>query len=356
MKNNLIERYIYAVTRHMPEKEAADVSKELDELITTMLTERANDYESEDQKVRKVLTELGDPEKLAREYSGKANDVLIGQPHYSLYLKVLKIVLIAVVIGVSVGAIVNAISNGPAAGSAEANPWISWELNALAEWTASLFSSLMAGFAWVTLIFAFLYHKGVKLDTELADLDDLPEVPSERARIGRGEIIGDVIFATIFAIIFIVLPNVNIPILWMSSEPFPLFNPEVLIGVRPLLIASLVAVVLEAVLKFMDGRYTYRVFAAIVLTNLVSVITTLTWLGNPQALNQYFAERFQVLTGLSVYGINGQPIPGFGGKWAMLPLPFLIVIVVVTMASIGEIISAGVKTFNSKKESGYELS
>ncbi|MEL7636391.1 MAG: hypothetical protein AAGU03_01375 [Anaerolineaceae bacterium] len=48
MKNNLIERYIYAVTRHMQENEAADISRELDELITSMLAERADKPGSED--------------------------------------------------------------------------------------------------------------------------------------------------------------------------------------------------------------------------------------------------------------------------------------------------------------------
>ena len=268
MKNNLIERYIYAVTRHMPKKETADISKELDELVETMLSEKADQPGSEEEKVRQVLMELGNPEAMARAYTGKASDSLIGQPHYSTYLKVLKIVLFAIALGISISLLVSVISN---ISETNLDSSIHWFVDALAEWITALFSGLLGGFGWVTIIFAILYHKGVKLDFELGDLDDLPEVPSERARIGRGEIIADVIFATVITILFIALPYTNIPAIGMTPKPFPFFNPDVLIGVRYLLIASVVTTILEVVVKYLDGRHTYRVFAAKVLTNLVTV-------------------------------------------------------------------------------------
>lgn len=348
MKNNLIERYIYAVTRYMQEKEAAEISQELDELIPSMLAERVNDPGSEDEKIREVLIELGSPEALARKYTGKANDSLIGQPHFSLYLKVLKFVLMAIAIGITIGILVSVISEGPLPGSPETNLWVNWSLNAVIGWTSSLFSGLLGGFAWVTIIFAILYHKGVKLDFDVDDLDDLPEVPEEKARIKRGELIAELVFVTLFAVLFIILPYVNLPIIGIAAKPIPLFTPEVLINVRYLLIASLFTTILTLIVKFVDGRYSLRVFGALILSNLVSIATVFTWLGNPQALNPVFAERFQELTGMSIYGFNGQPISGFGGEWATLPFPFLIVIIVVTVISIIEIISGGIKAFITK--------
>jgi len=348
MKNNLIERYIYAVTRHLPDKEAEEVSREIDELITSMLEESADNPGNEDEKVRQVLTELGSPEAMAREYTGRANDSLIGQPHYSLYLRVLKFVLMAVATGISVGLLVSAISEGPLPGT-DSGAWLNWSVDAVVEWFTSLTTALLSGFAWVTIIFAVMYHKGVKLDYDMDDLDDLPEVPQEKARIGRGELIGDVVFTTLFAILFIVLPYVNIPIIGIDPKPISLFTPEVLISVRYLLMVSILTMILEVVVKFIDGRYSLRVFGAMILTNLVSIITVFTWLGNKDAMNPVFSARFQEATGLSAYGVNGQPVPGFGGRWAMLPLPFLIVIVVVTVVSIIEIISAGIKAFQYRK-------
>ena len=347
MKNNLIERYIYAVTRHMQENEAADISRELDELITSMLAERADKPGSEDEKVREVLMELGSPEALSRKYTGKANDSLIGQPHYSLYRKVLKFVLLAVALGITIGVLVSVISEGANLGLSGGER----VLDAVVEWTTSLYSALLGGFAWVTIIFAILYRKGVKLDFDVDDLDDLPEVPEENVRIDRGELIGEVIFVTLFAVLFIALPYVNLPIIGIAAKPIPLFTPEVLINVRYLLIASILTTILEMIFKFVDGRFSLRVVAAMILANLLSVVTVLTWFGNPEAMNPVFAERFQELTGLSVYGINGQPVPGFGGHWAMLPLPFLIAIVVVTVISVIEVVSAGIKAFQQENKS-----
>lgn len=347
MKNNLIERYIYAVTRHMQENEAADISRELDELITSMLAERADKPGSEDEKVREVLMDLGSPEALSRKYTGKANDSLIGQPHYSLYRKVLKFVLLAVALGITIGVLVSVISEGANLGLSGGER----VLDAVVEWTTSLYSALLGGFAWVTIIFAILYRKGVKLDFDVDDLDDLPEVPEENVRIDRGELIGEVIFVTLFAVLFIALPYVNLPIIGIAAKPIPLFTPEVLINVRYLLIASILTTILEMIFKFVDGRFSLRVVAAMILANLLSVVTVLTWFGNPEAMNPVFAERFQELTGLSVYGINGQPVPGFGGHWAMLPLPFLIAIVVVTVISVIEVVSAGIKAFQQENKS-----
>ncbi|NLC14056.1 MAG: hypothetical protein GX768_08450, partial [Chloroflexi bacterium] len=222
MKNNLIERYIYAVTRHMQENDAADISRELDELITSMLSERADKPGSEDEKVREVLMELGSPEALSRKYTGKANDSLIGQPHYSLYRKVLKFVLLAVALGITIGVLVSVISEGANLGLSGGER----VLDAVVEWTTSLYSALLGGFAWVTIIFAILYRKGVKLDFDVDDLDDLPEVPEENVRIDRGELIGEVIFVTLFAVLFIALPYVNLPIIGIAAKPIPLFTPE----------------------------------------------------------------------------------------------------------------------------------
>ena len=43
MKNDLIERYIYAVTKRLPQKVQKDISDELRTLIDDMLAERCGD-------------------------------------------------------------------------------------------------------------------------------------------------------------------------------------------------------------------------------------------------------------------------------------------------------------------------
>lgn len=83
----LIERYIYAVTQHLPEDMKDDVSKELHGNIEDMLPD---DYTEED--VKAVLEELGNPWKIAEEYQPKKR-YLIGPGLYSKYFTVLKLVV-----------------------------------------------------------------------------------------------------------------------------------------------------------------------------------------------------------------------------------------------------------------------
>ena len=69
MNNDLIERYIYAVTKRMPENTKNDVSDELRGLIDDMLCERCGDVIPGDKDVRIVLTELGTPQELYEKYN-----------------------------------------------------------------------------------------------------------------------------------------------------------------------------------------------------------------------------------------------------------------------------------------------
>jgi uncharacterized membrane protein len=84
---NLIDRYVYAVTEHLPANTKEDVSKELRANIMDMLP----DNPSEDE-IKAVLTKLGNPVKLAHEYSQSKN-YLIGPELYDSYITVVKIVV-----------------------------------------------------------------------------------------------------------------------------------------------------------------------------------------------------------------------------------------------------------------------
>lgn len=63
-ENDLIERYIYAVTKRLPQKVQKDISDELRTLIDDMLAERCGELVPEEKDIRVVLTELGTPEEL----------------------------------------------------------------------------------------------------------------------------------------------------------------------------------------------------------------------------------------------------------------------------------------------------
>ncbi|HOV26477.1 MAG TPA: hypothetical protein PK566_09005 [Pseudobacteroides sp.] len=81
---DLINRYVYAVTKSLPEKQREDIEKELRTLIDDMIEEN-DEPVSYEKKVEKVLLELGDPEKLADNYRGSKR-YFIGPKFYEKYL------------------------------------------------------------------------------------------------------------------------------------------------------------------------------------------------------------------------------------------------------------------------------
>ena len=105
MNNDLIERYIYAVTKRLPGKTREDVARELRTLIEDMLKERCGEVTPSDKDIRVVLTELGTPNELYEQYAGDGKRCLIGPPYYTTYVFVMKIVLICVAFGMTLSAV-----------------------------------------------------------------------------------------------------------------------------------------------------------------------------------------------------------------------------------------------------------
>jgi hypothetical protein len=84
---NLIERYLYAIKKYLPEEIREDAGKELRANIEDMLPV---DYTDDD--VYQVLMNLGSPRKLANEYNSQKR-YLIGPGYYDNYISVLKKVI-----------------------------------------------------------------------------------------------------------------------------------------------------------------------------------------------------------------------------------------------------------------------
>lgn len=194
---NLIDRYVYAVTRYLPEDIQEDVSKELRGNIEDMLSNQPTE-----QEIYQVLQEFGSPKKLANEYNPKKR-YLIGPGFYDQYISILKMVVgicIAVFAGISV---------------------IEWavdvplNVNQVESITKLITSIVAAGvegalqaFFWVTLVFFILERSGVEdgrmpFSNEQWKPEDLPEIPvSNKSKISRGETIFS-IFITVFFTAFI---------------------------------------------------------------------------------------------------------------------------------------------------------
>ncbi|MDF2520894.1 MAG: hypothetical protein K0R84_1522, partial [Clostridia bacterium] len=172
---DMINRYIYAVTKRLPEKQRDDIEKELRTLIDDML-EKYDGEEAYETKVQKVLLDLGDPEILANNYRA-AKRYLIGPQNFDNYMLILKIVMGAVFLGISISSAITGIL------AAEKNL-----IDIVASYIGILFSALLQAFAWVTIAFAIAEHNGVKVNDHVQMKDtwnpaQLPPVPDKKAAI-----------------------------------------------------------------------------------------------------------------------------------------------------------------------------
>ncbi len=338
--NELIKRYIYAVTKHLPENKRQDVGRELQSLIDEALAERSQGALPTDADTKAVLMELGRPAELAAKYDPHAKDALIGQPHFSVYLRVLKIVLLAVTLGMTIASLLEGITGF------EGNVFEFFG-NVL----GNIWQSLLGAFAWVTAIFAILYQKDVKLDVDTEDLEDLPEVPERRKQIKLSDIIVSFIFTILFLILFVVVPQVNLPFSWQGSGMISIFNPEVLIRLRWLFIAAAGAAVLNQSVRFLLRRHSLPVLLTTLFEVIMQVALLITWFTTPNVFNPDFAAVMGSFMPSFFTPANWAPLQWLPEKLSLIPLLLLIIFGGVLLGSLIELIETGVKTFRGEKVS-----
>lgn len=87
--NQIKERYVTAVLRSIPDDRRDDVDRELRASIDDAIEALVETGEDEEAAERRVLTELGDPARLAADYSDRPQ-WLIGPAYYPAWQKMMK--------------------------------------------------------------------------------------------------------------------------------------------------------------------------------------------------------------------------------------------------------------------------
>lgn len=282
MTNDLIERYIYATTKRLPSNIRKDVSDELNGLISDMLEERCGEVTPTEKDIRIVLTELGTPRELAEKYNTDKDKCLIGSPYYSTYIFVLKIVLICTGFGMLMSGVINMI--------VENN--YEFVLKEIFNILSMIIGGMMSAFAIVTLLFAFFYHKNIKLDTLNDSLDNLPPVPKNSKKISKADSIIGIAISVAFAVVFLTVPQIFCVHLSIEDTNMfiPIFNTEVIHSVWYLIVIFAVIGIVRETIKLIDGEYTLRVMISTIVTNVVSGIFSVIWLINDNVMNPNFAS------------------------------------------------------------------
>ncbi len=332
---DLIDRYIYAVTKELPSKQREDISEELRGLIDDMLEAHKGDQSHED-KIRAVLMALGNPVALANNYKSRSR-YLIGPKLFDSYLMVLKIVAFAVFIGISVATAVGGIY------SAEENI-----IKIALEYIATLLSAVSQAFVWVTVSFAIAEHYdasdvNILGNKEEWSLDSLPRIPQKEARISRAETITGIIFTTIFVSIIYFYPKI---FAIYSSAPsgmkiVPIFNLEVLEGFKVIIALIFLIGIAKETVKLVAGRWSLKIAIITSMLSIASLVFTLLVFTNPNIYNPYLADELKGLFNLNL---------SFDLANAQYYASRVLIIIIIA-GSLGEIVGAlykGIKYNNIK--------
>ena len=299
MNNDLIERYIYAVTQYLPHKIRADVEKELDSLIADMLNERCGDIQPEERDIRIVLTELGSPDELAAKYCGKENQSLVSGAYYLVYMRILKLVLPIAALGIAFASTMNLFT-----GWDSSVDLFDQLIEALTQLFAAAIGGVIQAFAIITLVFAVLERKKV-VSNNKDMLSHLPHVPKDNERIKPHEAVIGILLTVIGAIVFLAFPQfVGI---WNENTGWiSVFDPSVIHSLWSLVVIWVVLSIIKEIVKLIESQYTKRLAIITVVCDLVIAAGTLILFLSRTIINPIFLDSAESLL---FEGGDGSQIP-----------------------------------------------
>ncbi len=278
MKNDLIERYIYAVTKKMPKKIKDDVKLELETLIDDMLEERCKDIEPTEKDIMVVLYELGTPSELIEKYNPDSSRFLIGGAYFQMYKFVLTIVLISVTGGLFIANLVNALSGNISI------------LDMTLGYIGNLLSALLSAFGFITLLFAILEKKGVNINPTNNTIENLPPVPKRNESIKISEPIFAMIISMIFAIYILSVPG----FIYLSMDGVQfgyLFNAEYIRGMWYVIVIITLLGIINESFKLYERRYTKKLSFVTLVCNTLALIFVVFLFTRENVLNIEFIDK-----------------------------------------------------------------
>jgi hypothetical protein len=194
--NEMIDRYVHEVGRHLPRKNREDIQMELRSLLQDTLDEQlaGSDLEPSTKMVAELLREFGSPEDMAARY--RPEEVLIGAQLFPIYKLVITIVL-AIVAAVHLFGVLYVLLQGEMADLGKT----------LLESLFSFGQFAFLNLGLITVVFAVVERvEGDELGIETKKATDwdpyqLPPV-KDPDRINRFEMIVGIIFAALFIVAF----------------------------------------------------------------------------------------------------------------------------------------------------------
>ena len=276
MKNDLMERYIYAVAKRLPKKQREEVSMELHELLNDLVEARCGDMTPSEKDIKVVLTEFGTVSEVVAKYRDDSGR-LIGEPYYTTYLYVMKIVLIVTLSIAVASVVISSIIDGLSGNLSILELFgriISWPIEAV-----------VGSFAIVTMVFAVLDYFKVNITKEVDSIEMLPKLPKQVAKkygISKGETITELVFLAIFVIGFVTAP-LWLPNAIMSMETGSLMDEYLsrAIGwIQQSMVFFLMLAVLDVVQKLFELKeklYNKTYVIVSIATTAIGIVIAVIW-------------------------------------------------------------------------------
>lgn len=304
---DLIDRYVYAVTRSLPQAQRKEVEKELRSDIQDMIEAEKG---SEQKRIRTVLETLGRPETLALNYSG-AKQYLIGPKWYGLYIETLKkIGYVAIPIIFLIVVLEQTFASDTAI------------IQRIIDVIVKTIGFAMQILLWTTAVFVFLEHsqsRTLKKDKEkiLAwSVDQLPQLPPERHTKLSDTIANIVVYGVFIGLILLTKHTLGFD---MSGTHVSFFDPELWAFWLWAIIATLVGLALKEVYTLKYGRESVGSIWAKVVLEAVLLATFAGLYLKDMLINDDFATKTNDawVGGLSLEEVVGATLIlwGIGFVW-----------------------------------------
>ncbi|MCL2702722.1 MAG: hypothetical protein FWE91_03830 [Defluviitaleaceae bacterium] len=342
---DVIERYLYDVTRRLPEKDREEVGNELRANIYDMLPDDADDNAK-----MAVISQFGPPSLLAGKYMQKQR-YLISPAVYDEYISVLKIVVfaiggIALAIGVIMG-IINAFGTEAAAISRFMTRIIRDTV------TRGLSMGLNAAFQaafWTTVGF-IIYERTSGAGSVQREWkpQDLPAVPQKgKNAIPLTESIGGLIVLVVFSMIAVMVCVGIMPAVFINFGADRIilntFHVDFLKACIPAIIISALFGAAEYFMKIIVRRWTPAVCAAVIMSNLAGICAVLYIFSRPVIFNNDLPDFFPSFMWDAFENIR-YAVPFHGAFDNPAGIVFIIIIIIVVISGLAECGVAIYKTF-----------
>ncbi|MCW2760152.1 MAG: hypothetical protein JWR85_353 [Marmoricola sp.] len=268
-QSTLTDRYVWTVTRHLPPDTGPDVARELRGTIHDMTEARIETGADPVRAEETVLTELGDPDVLARKYGGRPA-YLVGPGLFPDYVRLMKVLPLIVLPIVLVATVVDGLATS-------SDHWGKVVLDSV----LALLSVAVHLAFWTTLVFVVIdwTRPESERDKPLTSwgTDRLPsEVPWRQ--VGLGETLTAVAFIVVTAGI-VVWQFVGVG----DGAGVQVLNPDLTVGWELLIVGLLLLEVVLAYAVWRAGRWTPTFAAVKVLIN-VGETAALLWLARGEEL------------------------------------------------------------------------